>query len=122
MIGGVVDPDAAPIDYLRTTTVSYNVLETNRLLVFQLGKRSVLSVDKFVSRVSALFVGSNIIGQFVVLAATRKSSPQAQFGDTMRGIDFYSGTQFTRAFIRSAVRFQEKPWLRATANFSNDLQ
>jgi TupA-like ATPgrasp len=125
MIGGVVDPDAAPIDYLRTTTVSYNVLEKNRLLVFQLGKRSVLSVDKLVSRVSALFVGSNIIGQFVVLAATRKSSPQAQFGDTMRGIDFYSGTQFTRAVIRSAVRFRKShgyvPRLTSPTTFNEHI-
>ena len=78
------------------------------MLVFQqLRKRTVLSADKSVSRVSSLLVASKIIGQLGVLAAARKLAPRVDSGNAMRGIDFYSGTEFIHALIQSAVRFKK---------------
>jgi TupA-like ATPgrasp len=96
------------------------------VLVFeQLGKRSVLSADKFVSRVSSLLVASKIIGQLGVLAAARKLAPQVESGNAMRGIDFYSGPEFIRALIQSAVRFKKShgymPRLTSPTTFNEHI-
>ncbi len=94
-------------------------------MAFQMLGKSVRHAGKLVRRPSSLIVACKILGELGLLVAVGKLPLPSSVGNAKRGIDFYSGKDFVRALIQSAVMFKDShgymPSLALPATFNEHI-